>query len=489
MIANITSSSALRGFILYNENKIKTGDAYLLDVANTYNNQSKTAQSLLHSFASQSKRKQKFLHISLNFTSEDFKKLNKQKLKFIAQEYLTKIKLPENQPHIIYFHKDTNHPHIHIVTSSINSKGQHFDDSHIYRTSMTASREIETKYELTKVPSRKNEAKTYTKTKNFKNNITYALEIALKNHKATSLEELKQILNTMQLSFYTTKGTVNTKKGLKAYNGIVYIEEENQNQKSRGLKGSKLKGKPIIPNLEEAFKINKVWHLNNRKRIARELKEILKLYESISLEHLAQRLLKRNIEIHTKKDSQNNLVGIAFTDKKNNIKYSGEQIGKNFTARKIAHYLGEHNKLKPEILTKFELNKYFPKIKHLKPKEICYYLQHLGFNIVIENNYIKLNEHTNPTDQGHILLKMNNSLENIRLTPPKSNNVIQYNRAIILGNTSKANQILSKMENSKESITNNTQFLNNSTTQDLAQDHSILSDIDKKRKKRKGRKY
>ncbi len=52
----------------------------------------------------------------------------------------------ENQPFAVYRHFDKEHPHIHIVSSQINSDGNKISDSYLYgRKSQRITRELEKK--------------------------------------------------------------------------------------------------------------------------------------------------------------------------------------------------------------------------------------------------------------------------------------------------------------------------------------------------------
>ena len=64
MIANITKGATLLPIFNYNENKVKEGDAVLLEAVNVMGDNIKLAQSLMLSYANQSKRKDKFFLFS-----------------------------------------------------------------------------------------------------------------------------------------------------------------------------------------------------------------------------------------------------------------------------------------------------------------------------------------------------------------------------------------------------------------------------------------
>src|SRR4028118_1405785 len=93
------------------------------------------------------------LHISLNFDpSEHFKR---EKMTQIATAYREKIGFGE-QPYLVYEHRDAGHPHIHIVTTSIQENGKRIDTFNIGRNqSERARKEIEQSFGLVKAAGKK----------------------------------------------------------------------------------------------------------------------------------------------------------------------------------------------------------------------------------------------------------------------------------------------------------------------------------------------
>jgi hypothetical protein len=85
-------------------------------------------------------------HVSLAVPVED--QFNQEKWKAIAQDYLTQMGFNQNQ-YLIVLHQDTDHHHIHLVTSRFKLDGTIVSDSWDYRRSQRILRELEQKYQLT----------------------------------------------------------------------------------------------------------------------------------------------------------------------------------------------------------------------------------------------------------------------------------------------------------------------------------------------------
>ena len=151
MIANISKGGFLQPLIEYNEKKVNANEAEILHVENSIKTKNdpegyKNAISRISSLGYSSKRKDKFFHVSLNFPEGDNSKLTKELLIDVAKDYMDKMGFSEI-PYVIYNHKDTNHPHIHIVTSNINHEKKAVSTSNDRLTSQKITRELEIKYD------------------------------------------------------------------------------------------------------------------------------------------------------------------------------------------------------------------------------------------------------------------------------------------------------------------------------------------------------
>ena len=199
MIANITTGGFLKPLIDYNQKKVRQNVAETLDVKNIWNKSEKTAQAAFIQLTKESKRKHKFFHVSLNFPKQDSNLLNTKNLKQIAEDYMRNIGFPESHPFIVYKHNDTEHPHLHIVTSKILETGKPLPDGNIRYRSQRITRELENDYGLTKVNSIKEGKKQKSIGNGLNTQVLKAVDNIQKSYFPKDLKELNQYLNKVQL--------------------------------------------------------------------------------------------------------------------------------------------------------------------------------------------------------------------------------------------------------------------------------------------------
>lgn len=133
MIAKIMKSSTSFQAVYYNENKVKEQKAALLTAANFHvvgTNLNYLSRSDYISYFNKisnlnSRVKNKQFHAVLSTKGQAH---TAQELKAIGEDYIKQMGYGEN-PYLIYFHQDTEHNHIHIVSTRVNKNGEKVDDS------------------------------------------------------------------------------------------------------------------------------------------------------------------------------------------------------------------------------------------------------------------------------------------------------------------------------------------------------------------------
>ena len=90
------------------------------------------------------------MHISLSLDPEDL--FTREKLRQIGQDFAKEFGFENNQ-YIVIYHKDTEHPHLHIVVNRIGFDGMTISDSNSYRKVAELCRKLELKHELKQVLS------------------------------------------------------------------------------------------------------------------------------------------------------------------------------------------------------------------------------------------------------------------------------------------------------------------------------------------------
>jgi hypothetical protein len=93
---------------------------------------------------------QPVMHISLSLDPDDH--YTKEKLRQIGQDFAHEFGFENNQ-YLTIYHKDTKHPHLHIVANRVGFDGSRISDSNSYRKVAELCRKLEIKHELKQVLS------------------------------------------------------------------------------------------------------------------------------------------------------------------------------------------------------------------------------------------------------------------------------------------------------------------------------------------------
>src|SRR5690606_4929190 len=72
------------------------------------------------------------------------------------------------QPYVIYHHHDRQHDHIHIISVNVQENGQRIETYYQHNKSQELTRELEKKYNLTVVASKKSTVREEIETTDFK---------------------------------------------------------------------------------------------------------------------------------------------------------------------------------------------------------------------------------------------------------------------------------------------------------------------------------
>lgn len=134
MIATILQSSASFNGIDYNEEKVKRGDAEIIEMKNINGLAAlpgHTPQELKDFFIEYSSRNTRIekpqFHVAFSIKGGE---MSHQQILDFAHRWLKEMGYgEEGQPLVVYAHHDTDNNHIHIITSRINPKGQKIDHS------------------------------------------------------------------------------------------------------------------------------------------------------------------------------------------------------------------------------------------------------------------------------------------------------------------------------------------------------------------------
>ncbi|MEZ2441711.1 relaxase/mobilization nuclease domain-containing protein [Chitinophaga sp. RCC_12] len=162
MTADQVKGKGFRGALRYNLEKVNNGVAEILESNFSRLSEKSIMKEVAMIKALRPNLQKYFYHTSLNFPPEE--DLSNEKMLAIANDYLQENGFTQHQ-YIIFRHRDADHPHLHILVNRIGFDGKALSDSQDFARSERVIRQLEIKYNLTKVQS-SNQAKERAMTKN-----------------------------------------------------------------------------------------------------------------------------------------------------------------------------------------------------------------------------------------------------------------------------------------------------------------------------------
>ena len=355
MVVKITSPHSLQRALNYNEKKVEKGQAECIAAGNYLREpgQMKFHQKLerMQDLISLNERTKKTntLHISLNFDPTE--KHSREKLEAIAKSYIEKIGFG-NQPYLVYQHNDAGHPHIHIVTTTIQSDGKRIDTYNIGRNqSEKARKEIETEYGLVKAQGKKAipsleiipvdiQKAQYGKAET-KRSITNVLDIVINQFKYTSLTELNAVLK--QYNVVADRGSKDGR--IYKTNGLLYkLLDEKGNKIGIPIKASSIYSRPTLKNLEKMFEENKIKREPDKKKLKTSVDWVLSKSPA-NLKDFIQALAKEKIQTVLSENKEGLIYGITFIDFRSKSVFKGSDLGKEYGVSGIQEKLGKSPKV------------------------------------------------------------------------------------------------------------------------------------------------
>jgi hypothetical protein len=346
MVAKVISGKNIRGVLNYNENKVVQGAARCIGAENygvranelTFSDKLNRFEKLL---VQNQKVKTNAIHISLNFhPSENH---SDSKLIDISNAYMQGIGFGD-QPYLIYRHTDAAHPHVHIVTTNVASKGKRIDIHNIGRTrSEDARKEVERRFNLLPAQGRKAptdlppklvpEIAHYGKSET-KRSISNIVRIVAKTYRFTSIAEFNAALR--QFNVLADRGREGS--SMFKHNGLQYsIIDQGGNKIGVPIKASSIYGKPTLKFLQEQFVLNEALRSQHRESLKRLIDSALK--STSTIEGLIQALTQKNIWLLVRKSPDGRIYGLTFVDNHSRCVFNGSDLGKSYAAKSIQENL------------------------------------------------------------------------------------------------------------------------------------------------------
>jgi hypothetical protein len=359
MVAKMITGKTMNGALNYHENKVKEGLAECI-AANLFPCRAEELNfhEKKNRFANQIKLNQRsktnVVHISLNFGIGE--RLDKEKLNAIATTYMDKIGFG-NQPYLVYHHFDAAHPHVHILTTSIQDNGKRIPLHNIGRNlSEKARKEIEEMFNLVQASGKQAtkdvlldprmlQKASYGKSET-KKTISKIVGTITRSYKYTSIPELNAVLQQYNVTADRGKeGTMMRQKG-----GLQYsIINQKGNKVGVPIKASSIYGKPTLANLEKQFKLNEVLRAPFKKNLQEKVDDVLSATSNLKLMTFINALNQQNIKVVLRQNDEGRIYGITFVDTHNRTVFNGSDLGKLYTANSILNRLSDVKDQKPEI--------------------------------------------------------------------------------------------------------------------------------------------
>ena len=326
MVVRMRTGKSIRGALSYNEEKVRNGDAELILASHFSRDISEMgfSEKLLR-FEKlnelNDKTKTNTLHLSLNFSPDDqlFSpdgELDTEKLQQIAADYMERIGFG-NQPFLVYYHSDTGHPHVHIVTSTIRQNGKSIYLHNLAkRMSEPARIAIEEEYGLIKAKGRKE----VVSEKN--DSISNIVTRVILQYKFTSLEELNAILR--QYNIKADRGAANSSMFL--HNGLAYCRIDNAGYKiGNSIKASAINSFAILNGLNKKFEQNRLAKIAYQKEVQRKVLSVFQQSSSSAL--FVHTLKKREIGCSVQYEEDGSISKISFIDHRTKSVFSCDELG------------------------------------------------------------------------------------------------------------------------------------------------------------------
>ena len=335
MVVRIRTGKSIRGALSYNERKVAKNEAELIMASGFSCNVNELGFSeKLRRFQVLNERnpwvKTNTLHLSLNFPPEEV--ISNENMQMIALSYMERIGFGR-QPFLVYRHLDANHPHIHIVTTTIQNTGRGISLHNIgKKRSEPARKAIEFNFGLITAETRKHGQTVvpsaiellpakYGKEET-KHAITNIVGDAIRSYKFTSLAEFNIILR--QMNIIADRGI----KGSRMYQtgGLVYCLLDNRGYRiGQAIKASEIYGSTTLATLELKFAANAVKKAAAKIYVEKAVRSILT--RSTKSSQFVEHLRNRNIRLHFDQDRLGVIQAVYFVDHRNKATYTNQELG------------------------------------------------------------------------------------------------------------------------------------------------------------------
>lgn len=351
MVARITTPASINETLNYNEHKVRKGAAVCIAENNFL--LPLNAMNFYHKldwFESRNglntRATTKTLHVSLNFApSENF---SVEKLTAISRDYMERIGF-NDQPYLVYQHKDAGHPHVHIVATTIREDGSRINTHNIGKNQSEIARKlVEEKYGLVKagklraepvMPQFEPGCKLEYGKAELKRSIANVLKQTIHLYNYTSLAQFNAVLR--QYRVVADRG----KEGSFTYrkNGLLYrMLDKEEVAIGVPIKASSFAGKPTLAYLEQRFMHNEKLRPQLKLRMKASLDETF-LAKPATLQQMIGILQSKSVQTVLRQNDEGRIYGITFIDQQIRSVFNGSELGKAYSIAGLTNSFKENS--------------------------------------------------------------------------------------------------------------------------------------------------
>jgi len=345
MVARLKPGASIRKSFFYNETKVEEGKATCLHAENyprelTDLDQHMRLAMLKKLAALRPSVKVNSLHISLNFDPSE--KISADTYVQIAKTYMEKIGFG-NQPYLVYEHYDAAHPHIHIVTTNVESEHTAINLHHLgIRASEPARKEIEELFNLVRAEGQKpidyalkplpTERLNYGK-RETKKAMSHVLETLVKSYNYASLTELNALLK--QYNITADRGGEDSR--IYRHNGLLYRMLDDQGKPiGVPIKASAFHFKPTLGQLKKRFKSGSLYRKPHRNKLKQAIDLYFLKHKKQDIHGFCEALKQAGIAVVLRQNEQGKIYGITYVDHRHKCVFNGSDLGKEYSPKGLA---------------------------------------------------------------------------------------------------------------------------------------------------------
>ncbi len=299
-------------------------------------------ENLLHFQGQRNATKNRYAHISLNLPHGE--NINDKTFLEISTEYMENMGYGA-QPFIVVRHNDTEHEHVHIVTTNVKDDGQVLGMFNSHRRSMATRQHLEKKYNLTPAPTTKRKERLpihrlpelqfrMDADKGTRYYLQDVLNSINQKYKVRGFEELARLVKPYHIEVKTTKNE-------SGRTGVKYGLNNQKGYRTNFINGSEVHRNLSGPKLQKVFDIHSKSKLlpMHRKRLLKQIETTYDLFRTIRPEELEE-VLKEYQDIDIKLDKNEEVIeGFTILDKSGYV-FMARELSKNIRMKNRTDIFG-----------------------------------------------------------------------------------------------------------------------------------------------------